>query len=87
MFSDMSHLQLDWLNSCSSTSFMLAFTYVSDVGTVVVYFISKGIHCCCFWMVCKDPELKAVVSVQLFHNNSRNTISQLVKCDGCVNMS
>ena len=81
MFSDMSNLQLDWLNSCSSTSFMLAFTYVSDVGAVIVHYISKGIHCCCFWMVCKDPELKAVVSVQLFHNNSRNTISQLVKCD------
>jgi hypothetical protein len=28
--------------------------------------------------------LMAVVSAQLFHNNSRNTLSQLVKCDGCI---
>jgi hypothetical protein len=38
----MSHLQLDWLNSCSSTSFILAFTYVSDVEAVVVYYILKN---------------------------------------------
>jgi hypothetical protein len=35
---------------------------------------------------CKHENWGAVVSAQLIHNNSRNTVSQLVKCDGCVDI-
>jgi hypothetical protein len=31
--------------------------------------------------------MAVVVSAQLIYNNNRNTVRQLVKCDGCVDMS
>ena len=38
--------------------------------------------------VCKRLELMAVVSAaQVLHNNSRNTVGQLVKYYSCVDMS